>query len=79
MIYIGPIWNKRSPQCKELIVNMLRKDPEIRFNAEQVLASAWIEKSKKSSGMTDPELGKQIIGNLKNFHVDFGLFSSKIN
>jgi hypothetical protein len=56
---------------------MLRKDPESRFTAEQVLASAWIDKSKKSSGITDPELGKQIIGNLKNFHVRIHLPSSK--
>lgn len=56
---------------------MLRKDPDSRFTAEQVLASPWIDKSKKSSGISDPELGKQIIGNLKNFHVLCLKFSSR--
>jgi hypothetical protein len=58
---------------------MLRKDPDCRYTAEQVLNSAWIEKANKASGITDPELGKQIIGNLKNFHVSVELLSSKTN
>jgi hypothetical protein len=33
---------------------MLHKDPENRMNAEQVLNSSWIERSKKSSGINDP-------------------------
>jgi hypothetical protein len=48
---------------------MLRKDPANRWTAEQVLSFPWIDRSTKSTEITDQEMGKQIIGNLKKFHV----------
>lgn len=67
--YLDPIWAKRSTLCKDLLINMLCKDPSRRFSAEQALNSPWFTQASNVSPPVDIESGKQVISNLRNFHV----------
>eukprot|EP00727_Mastigamoeba_balamuthi_P013524 m51a1_g8795 putative myosin light chain (428) ;mRNA; f:239348-242860 len=45
--FYDPAWNDISPEAKDLITNMLQKDPTKRPTAEQCLAHPWLSKGKQ--------------------------------
>jgi calcium-dependent protein kinase len=64
---VGPIWNKRSKECKRLVMQMLNKDYNERPNAVEVLNSEWIQTAVKHYHNDD--LGIETLKHLNNFHV----------
>ena len=57
---------------------MLTKKKKKRPSAEQILSSPWFETTMTESSV-DSEVNKQIVSNLKNFHVVQFLISFKTN
>lgn len=61
---VGPIWNKRSKDCKKLVMQMLNKNYNERVSALDVLNSDWVSNSLQYSSN---ELGFDAIKNLQTF------------
>lgn len=49
----GPAWDHISPEAKDLVDNMLKKNPEERYNLTQVLNHPWLKSSAPDTVMGD--------------------------
>jgi hypothetical protein len=63
-----------SAQAKDLILKVLVKNPAQRIAAKDFLLDPWMQ-SKKFAEL-DEEQSKEILGNIKTFHVFNGYFTT---
>jgi calcium-dependent protein kinase len=69
-------WRNVSSEAKDLITNMLKYDPNLRFSARQVMAHNWF---KKANDLTKLTLNKSTIANMKKFKTNKRLEEAAIN
>ena len=62
----GEVWDRVSPQAKDLLKKMLEYDPSQRISANEALSDEWIV-SQTVEYLPDPS---NALKNLMNFHVD---------
>lgn len=72
-LHFGPFWKSISPQAKRLVENMLIKNPDNRFSAEQVLNDRWITMHVDTSAKLDKDLSNKVAARLTAFST-FSLF-----
>lgn len=61
-------WQAISPEAKDLILQLLKKDPAERISAKAALSHPWIKKSHKPTQIEHDEAEK-VIENLKRFNL----------
>jgi calcium-dependent protein kinase len=66
----GSIWNGITDEAKDLIRNLLTRDINKRFSAEQALEHPWFNKIGLCSKKIPDNKLKTIINNLKSFHAE---------
>lgn len=67
---IKPIDGFKHPkECINLIQQMLVRDPKNRINVEDILSHQWCKNNHNKTNTNIMAKGKEIIANLKNFHV----------
>jgi calcium-dependent protein kinase len=64
----NPIWKNVSDEAKDLISNMIKYPPELRFSAEQALNHKWLRNKKVRK--LNPVIGMQVLTNMKTFRAE---------
>lgn len=49
LVFDSPVWERRSPECKEFITMLLERDTKLRPNAEAAFKSPWLLQHKDES------------------------------
>lgn len=70
-LFVVPIWNKISPEAKDLINRMLVYPDKDRITADEAFEHRWIQ--SKYVGIVNTEIIKDAMANLKSFHVEHKL------
>ena len=50
--FMSPYWDPVSDVAKDLISNMLRRDPTLRFNIDQVISHPWLQAPANDNNLT---------------------------
>ena len=64
----GYEWRNVSKEAKNLICNLLAKNPENRFSAEEAISDYWIEKNNTKREIDIPMINTAL-DNLRTFKV----------
>lgn len=64
-------WPARISEAKEFVYNLLRRDPRSRWNAEQALASRWIQRFALGGGEAtlppDKPIRTRLVSSMRNY------------
>jgi calcium-dependent protein kinase len=64
----SPEWDEVSDEAKDLVRQLLNKDPEARISARQALEHPWLQKAEHRE--LEPDLAANVFSNLRSFHID---------
>lgn len=70
---VGNVWEGVSDSAKDLINKMLKYSPDERISAQEAYSHPWLANKRSIKGK--PRIIRNIMANLKNFHVLFCVIS----